>query len=158
MPKFTPRTGMPVEMDADGPKQPSCRGAVRVAGHSGAATYRAGARHRPGRGRPISDGRRRENGNGPPSLPAAEAGRLVNRDRARLDSELVSGSRLARRSCGMVNVLERGRERYGRRAWAEAYRDLSGADQATALAADDLERLATAAYLTGRDLEFQRIL
>jgi DNA-binding CsgD family transcriptional regulator/tetratricopeptide (TPR) repeat protein len=58
----------------------------------------------------------------------------------------------------MVNVLERGRERYGRRAWAEAYRDLSGADQATALAADDLERLATAAYLTGRDLEFQRIL
>ena len=32
------------------------------------------------------------------------------------------------------------------------------ADQATPLQADDLERLATAAYLTGVDLEFQRIL
>ena len=32
------------------------------------------------------------------------------------------------------------------------------ADQAAPLDADDLDRLATAAYLTGRDLEFQRIL
>ena len=32
------------------------------------------------------------------------------------------------------------------------------ADQATALQADDLDRLATAACLTGRDLEFQRTL
>jgi DNA-binding CsgD family transcriptional regulator len=58
----------------------------------------------------------------------------------------------------MVNALERGRECYGRRAWGDAYPALLCADQATALEADDLERLATAAYLTGRDLEFQRVL
>ena len=55
-------------------------------------------------------------------------------------------------------ALARGRECYGRRAWRDAYHALLSADQATALQADDLERLATAAYLTGRDLEFQRLL
>ncbi len=58
----------------------------------------------------------------------------------------------------MANDLEHGRECYERRAWGDAYRALVRADQATALAADDLDRLATAAYLTGRDLEFQRTL
>lgn len=58
----------------------------------------------------------------------------------------------------MFNALERGRECYERRAWGDAYDALLCADPATALGADDLERLATAAYLTGRDVEFQRIL
>jgi DNA-binding CsgD family transcriptional regulator len=58
----------------------------------------------------------------------------------------------------MAHALEHGRECYSRRAWDEAYRALLNADQATALQADDLERLGTAAYLTGRDHEFQRIL
>ncbi len=58
----------------------------------------------------------------------------------------------------MVNDLERGRECYGRRAWGEAYQALVRADHARPLDADDLERLATAAYLVGRDLEFQRVL
>jgi DNA-binding CsgD family transcriptional regulator/tetratricopeptide (TPR) repeat protein len=58
----------------------------------------------------------------------------------------------------MVNDLRRGRACYERREWGEAYRALLSADQASALQADDLDRLATAAYLTGRDLEFQRIL
>jgi hypothetical protein len=57
-----------------------------------------------------------------------------------------------------MNHLEHGRECYRRRAWGDAYQALLYADQATPLKADDLERLATAAYLTGRDLEFQRVL
>ena len=57
-----------------------------------------------------------------------------------------------------MDPLEHGRECYGRRAWGDAYQALLSADQATALQPDDLDRLATAAYLTGRDLEFQRIL
>ncbi len=48
-------------------------------------------------------------------------------------------------------ALERGREAYGRRAWGDAYRLLSRADQAAPLTGGDLELLATAAYLTGRD-------
>ena len=55
-----------------------------------------------------------------------------------------------------MDHLEHGRECYGRRAWGDAYQALLCADQATALQPDDLDRLATAAYLTGRDLEFQR--
>jgi DNA-binding CsgD family transcriptional regulator/tetratricopeptide (TPR) repeat protein len=56
-----------------------------------------------------------------------------------------------------MDVLEHGRECYGRRAWGDAYQALMGADQATPLQPDDLERLATAAFLTGRDAEFQRL-
>ena len=54
--------------------------------------------------------------------------------------------------------LERGRDCYRRRAWSDAYHALQRADQTTPLDADDLDSLATAAYLTGRDLEFQAIL
>jgi len=58
----------------------------------------------------------------------------------------------------MREQLQRGRESYERRAWSDAYQALSCADQAAPLDADDLDRLATSAYLTGRDLEFQRLL
>jgi DNA-binding CsgD family transcriptional regulator len=54
----------------------------------------------------------------------------------------------------MVGELERGREHYGRRAWADAYRSLSLADQATPLGGEDLELLAMAAYLIGRDEDY----
>ena len=56
-----------------------------------------------------------------------------------------------------MDPLEHGRECYGRRAWGDAYQALLCADQSTALQADDLERLASAAFLTGRDVEFQRL-
>ena len=56
----------------------------------------------------------------------------------------------------MVDVLEQGRECFRRRAWEAAYLAFVAADRQTALLADDLEQLATAAYLTGRDTEFQR--
>jgi DNA-binding CsgD family transcriptional regulator len=57
-----------------------------------------------------------------------------------------------------IMELERGRECYGRRAWAEAYRSLSSADQASPLAGEDLELLAMAAYLIGRDDDYLRAL
>jgi DNA-binding CsgD family transcriptional regulator len=47
--------------------------------------------------------------------------------------------------------LERGRESYARRAWKDAYESLSRADQASPLGAEDLELLATSAYMLGRD-------
>jgi ATP/maltotriose-dependent transcriptional regulator MalT len=46
--------------------------------------------------------------------------------------------------------LARGREAAERLAWADAYTALSLADQSSPLAAQDLELLATAAYLLGR--------
>jgi DNA-binding CsgD family transcriptional regulator len=50
-----------------------------------------------------------------------------------------------------TSALKRGRESYRRQAWADAVRHLSDADQERPLAPDDLEQLAIAAELTGRD-------
>lgn len=50
-----------------------------------------------------------------------------------------------------ADTLERGRESFGRRAWADAFAQLSAADHARPLGPDDLERFAVAAYLIGRD-------
>jgi DNA-binding CsgD family transcriptional regulator len=47
--------------------------------------------------------------------------------------------------------LERGRESYAKRAWKDAYEWLSHADRAAPLEAEDLELLATSAYMLGRD-------
>ena len=47
--------------------------------------------------------------------------------------------------------LGRGREAYERRAWAEAYTALAAADRETPLSPEDLERLATAAHLIGKE-------
>lgn len=52
-----------------------------------------------------------------------------------------------------TELLERGRHAFGERVWPDAYEHLTAADRASALAPEDLERLATAAYLTGRDAE-----
>ena len=57
-----------------------------------------------------------------------------------------------------VEPLERGRERYAAQAWAEAYEALSRADRERALAGGDLELLATAAYMTGRENEYLEVL
>jgi hypothetical protein len=45
------------------------------------------------------------------------------------------------------DALTAGREAYERRAWGDAYHRLAGAG---ALGAEDLDRLAVAAYLIGR--------
>jgi DNA-binding CsgD family transcriptional regulator len=67
-----------------------------------------------------------------------------------------SGPRLRTRPIGVAKVdsideLGRGRESYARRAWMEAHRSLSRADQAAPLGAEDLELLATSASMLGRD-------
>ena len=54
--------------------------------------------------------------------------------------------------------LERGRAHFGRREWADAFRSLSLADAAAALPAADLELLAMAAYLRGRNDDYLRTL
>lgn len=54
--------------------------------------------------------------------------------------------------------LTQARECYRRRAWSEAHRLLLLADRTTPLGVEDLERLATSAYLIGRDLDFHRFL
>jgi DNA-binding CsgD family transcriptional regulator len=59
---------------------------------------------------------------------------------------------------GTLDHLRHGRETYAHRAWHDAHHALLRADEAAPLPADDLERLATAAYLIGRELEFQRLL
>jgi DNA-binding CsgD family transcriptional regulator len=51
----------------------------------------------------------------------------------------------------VADELERGRKAYARRAWIDAYESLSRADQADSLRAEDLELLATSAYMLGRD-------
>jgi len=65
---------------------------------------------------------------------------------------------LSKSPSGSPDPLQHGRECYARRSWNHAYQSFSLADQAAPLDVDDLEQLATAAYLIGRDREFQRIL
>lgn len=54
--------------------------------------------------------------------------------------------------------LERGREAYRARAWKDAHAALSTADDASPLGVDDLELLATSAYMLGRDHEYVAVL
>ncbi len=56
-----------------------------------------------------------------------------------------------------TDLAEQGRACYARRAWSEAYVALARADQLAPLSAEDLEQLTAAAYLVGRDEEFQRL-
>jgi DNA-binding CsgD family transcriptional regulator len=50
--------------------------------------------------------------------------------------------------------LQHGRARYAARRWSDAHDALSAADGAVPLGAEDLERLATAAYMLARDDEY----
>jgi DNA-binding CsgD family transcriptional regulator len=54
--------------------------------------------------------------------------------------------------------LERGREHYERREWADAFQALSRADEAADLPPGDLELMAMSAYLVGRDDDYLRTL
>lgn len=53
-----------------------------------------------------------------------------------------------------TDVLAAARAAYAERAWSAAFASFSRADAAARLGADDLERLATAAYLVGNDAGF----
>jgi DNA-binding CsgD family transcriptional regulator len=50
-----------------------------------------------------------------------------------------------------ADELNRGRQSYARRTWMDAYKSLSHADQVAPLGAEDLELLATSAYMLGRN-------
>jgi DNA-binding CsgD family transcriptional regulator len=52
---------------------------------------------------------------------------------------------------------DRGRESFGRHAWGDAYAQLSAADREAPLEPGDLELLATAAYLIGRDADSEHV-
>ena len=58
----------------------------------------------------------------------------------------------------MSAALRKGRERFAEGAWAGAYEDLSRAAEEESLAGEDLELLATAAYMTGREAEYLEML
>jgi DNA-binding NarL/FixJ family response regulator len=53
-----------------------------------------------------------------------------------------------------VGELDRGRSSYDGQAWTDAYEALSAADRSDPLEAADLELLANAAYMIGRDAEY----
>ena len=57
-----------------------------------------------------------------------------------------------------AELVSRGREAFGRRAWRDAFGSLSRADQVAVLGAGELELLATSAYMLGRDGEHVRAL
>jgi DNA-binding CsgD family transcriptional regulator/tetratricopeptide (TPR) repeat protein len=69
--------------------------------------------------------------------------------RARGDSE-------AARTTQGSGHLERGRRFYAARAWLEAYEAFSRADESAELGPEDVELLATSAYMLGRDDEWMR--
>jgi DNA-binding NarL/FixJ family response regulator len=54
----------------------------------------------------------------------------------------------------VVAELEQGREAYAERKWVDAYRALAAADRAEPLGAEDLELLARASYMLGRDDDY----
>jgi DNA-binding NarL/FixJ family response regulator len=57
-----------------------------------------------------------------------------------------------------ADTLDRGRASLERQAWADAFDKLSAADREASLAPEDLERLAMAAYLMGRDADSDEVL
>src|SRR6185369_11184660 len=66
----------------------------------------------------------------------------------------------AGRGAGMdpVEQLERGRRQHRACAWADCYDALTAADRAAPLGAEDLELLATSAYMLGRDEAYVAVL
>jgi DNA-binding CsgD family transcriptional regulator len=52
-----------------------------------------------------------------------------------------------------TRAIDRGRSAFVKQAWSDAFAQLSAADREQLLGPEDLERLATVAYLVGRDAE-----
>jgi DNA-binding CsgD family transcriptional regulator len=57
----------------------------------------------------------------------------------------------------MPGARDRGRSAFARHAWSEAFAELTAADGEAPLDAEDLERLATTAYLVGRDADSDEV-
>ena len=69
------------------------------------------------------------------------------------DAGVTSQRGVSRRMRDRVNELERGRRAYTERAWLAAYELLTAFDGDEGLAGDDLDALATCAFMLGRDDE-----
>ena len=52
-----------------------------------------------------------------------------------------------------IHLLARARKSFGQHTWADSYRLFEAADREAPLEPEDVERLATAAYLLGREDE-----
>ena len=63
-----------------------------------------------------------------------------------------SERRMAQRTIGTEKLCEQGRAAFHRRMWSEAFAGLSEADRVSPLDAPDLDLLADAAHLVGRDV------
>ncbi len=57
-----------------------------------------------------------------------------------------------------VGELERGRQAFADHAWTDAYESLAAAERSNRLGAEDLELLATTAYMLGREEDYLRLL
>jgi DNA-binding CsgD family transcriptional regulator len=68
---------------------------------------------------------------------------------------VVSGGKV--RGMAGADALDQGRRSFQGQAWADAYAQLAAADRHVPLGPEDLERLATAAYLVGRDDDFAAV-
>ena len=55
-------------------------------------------------------------------------------------------------------MLKRGRQAYAESAWGQAYESLARADEREPLSAEDLELLATAAFMLGREDQWFQII
>ncbi|MGH3093231.1 MAG: LuxR C-terminal-related transcriptional regulator [Gaiellaceae bacterium] len=75
-----------------------------------------------------------------------------------MEKRRVQGVDVKPTSEAQVDDIERGRAAYERRAWRDAYESLSSADRAAPLGPDDLELLATSAYMLGLDNEYLGVL
>ncbi len=53
-----------------------------------------------------------------------------------------------------VADLEQGRECFAQQSWERAYELLSAADELSGLGPEDLEALASSAYMVGRDADY----
>jgi DNA-binding CsgD family transcriptional regulator len=58
----------------------------------------------------------------------------------------------------IAGKLERGRDSYARQAWREAYEALTAADRSAPLVPQEVEMLATSAYMLGREQEYRDLL
>ena len=97
--------------------------------------------------------RRERRGPGSPDRVATIRFEVQRRDPAvqRLGSDVRLDEPMA--MAHAEQALDGGRASFGRQAWGDAYAQLSAADKEAPLELDDLERLAVAAYLVGRDEE-----
>jgi hypothetical protein len=82
--------------------------------------------------------------------------RCIRRSRGSHDAECGMPAPLGE-AMGLLEALQQGREAYRRRSWARACELLSLADKEMPLRSEDLELLATAAYLVGRDADSAEI-